>query len=298
MLRQNAPLTPVPAAPQYIVQYIRQPQRIRAAGASPAASSSQRQCARRRPAKAEPARAALACCPAGSHVSPGGEPVVESRCDDDGVPTGQEVSERHQPRSRGGNRGLVLTGLDDLAHLHSRLHGSGPARRGRALVAAWTVADALSVAGVAAGAAWAPRMDSAARLLQPARVRNIPAVVVAFAEVAAAWLAKARAAPVERDNRRAVVARNAVRRYVPQALEWRFRAFADERRMADLVVKLELNNEAERRAAERAVVDNMKDAYVSVLAPSQLSVDISAGDSVPIHCVGPIAEKLGPRAVI
>eukprot|EP00873_Tetraselmis_striata_P022235 jgi/Tetstr1/442499/TSEL_030598.t1 len=153
------------------------------------------------PAKAEPARAALACCPAGSHVSPGGEPVVESRVrdggglydrrarclscvvalpqyfqqyfgarrvpapsdQDDGVPTGQEVSERHQPRSRGGNRGLVLTGLDDLAHLHSRLHGSGPARRGRALVAAWTVADALSVAGVAAGAAWAPRMDSAAR---------------------------------------------------------------------------------------------------------------------------------------
>eukprot|EP00873_Tetraselmis_striata_P019468 jgi/Tetstr1/439732/TSEL_028151.t1 len=38
--------------------------------------------------------------------------------------------------------------------------------------------------------------------------------------------------------------------------------------------------EAERRAAERAVVDNMKEAYVSVLAPSQLGVGISAGDSM------------------
>eukprot|EP00873_Tetraselmis_striata_P016966 jgi/Tetstr1/437230/TSEL_025960.t1 len=56
--------------------------------------------------------------------------------------------------------------------------------------------------------------------------------------------------------------------------------------------------EAERRAAERAVVDNMKEAYVSVLAPSQLGVGISAGDSVLIHRVRLIAEKLGPRAVI
>eukprot|EP00873_Tetraselmis_striata_P023392 jgi/Tetstr1/443656/TSEL_031649.t1 len=56
--------------------------------------------------------------------------------------------------------------------------------------------------------------------------------------------------------------------------------------------------EAERRAAERAVVDNMKEAYVSVLAPSQLGVGIPAGDSVLIHGVGLIAEKLGPRAVI
>eukprot|EP00873_Tetraselmis_striata_P002943 jgi/Tetstr1/423207/TSEL_001327.t1 len=51
--------------------------------------------------------------------------------------------------------------------------------------------------------------------------------------------------------------------------------------------------EAERRAAERAVVDNMKGAYVSVLAPSQLGVGICAVDYVLIH-----AEKLGPRAVI
>eukprot|EP00873_Tetraselmis_striata_P006463 jgi/Tetstr1/426727/TSEL_001664.t1 len=56
--------------------------------------------------------------------------------------------------------------------------------------------------------------------------------------------------------------------------------------------------EAERRAAERAVVDNMKEAYVSVLAPSQLGVGISAGDSMLIHGVRLIAEKLGPRAVI
>eukprot|EP00873_Tetraselmis_striata_P038935 jgi/Tetstr1/459199/TSEL_004643.t1 len=56
--------------------------------------------------------------------------------------------------------------------------------------------------------------------------------------------------------------------------------------------------EAERRAAERAVVDNMKEAYVSVLAPSQLGVGISAGDSILIHGVRLIAEKLGPRAVI
>eukprot|EP00873_Tetraselmis_striata_P002703 jgi/Tetstr1/422967/TSEL_013745.t1 len=56
--------------------------------------------------------------------------------------------------------------------------------------------------------------------------------------------------------------------------------------------------EAERRAAERAVVDNMKEAYVSVLAPSQLGVGISAGDSMLIHGVRLIVEKLGPRAVI
>eukprot|EP00873_Tetraselmis_striata_P023737 jgi/Tetstr1/444001/TSEL_031942.t1 len=56
--------------------------------------------------------------------------------------------------------------------------------------------------------------------------------------------------------------------------------------------------EAERRAAERAVVDNMKEAYVSVLAPSQLGVGIPAGDSVLIHGVRLIAEKLGSRAVI
>eukprot|EP00873_Tetraselmis_striata_P024390 jgi/Tetstr1/444654/TSEL_032502.t1 len=56
--------------------------------------------------------------------------------------------------------------------------------------------------------------------------------------------------------------------------------------------------EAELRAAERAVVDNMKEAYVSVLAPSQLGVGISAGDSMLIHGVRLIAEKLGPRAVI
>eukprot|EP00873_Tetraselmis_striata_P018615 jgi/Tetstr1/438879/TSEL_027388.t1 len=56
--------------------------------------------------------------------------------------------------------------------------------------------------------------------------------------------------------------------------------------------------EAERRAAEWAVVDNMKEAYVSVLAPSQLGVGIPAGDSVLIHGVRFIAEKLGPRAVI
>eukprot|EP00873_Tetraselmis_striata_P041381 jgi/Tetstr1/461645/TSEL_006745.t1 len=75
-----------------------------------------------------------------------------SQRDHDGVPTGQEVSERPQPRPRGGNRGLALTGLDALACLHSRLHDSGPARRGVAPAAAWTVADALSVFGVAAGA--------------------------------------------------------------------------------------------------------------------------------------------------
>eukprot|EP00873_Tetraselmis_striata_P023363 jgi/Tetstr1/443627/TSEL_031626.t1 len=56
--------------------------------------------------------------------------------------------------------------------------------------------------------------------------------------------------------------------------------------------------EAERRAAERAVVDNMKEAYVSVLAPSQLGVGIPVGDCMLIHGVRLIAEKLGPRAVI
>eukprot|EP00873_Tetraselmis_striata_P019467 jgi/Tetstr1/439731/TSEL_028150.t1 len=116
-----------------------------------------------------------------------------SQRDHDGVPTAQEVSERPQPRPRGGNRGMVLTGLDALARPHSRLHYRGPARRGVAPAAAWTVADALSVVGVAAGASWAPGIDAAAMSLQPARVRHHPADVVAFAEVAAAWLAKARA---------------------------------------------------------------------------------------------------------
>eukprot|EP00873_Tetraselmis_striata_P024114 jgi/Tetstr1/444378/TSEL_032268.t1 len=58
--------------------------------------------------------------------------------------------------------------------------------------------------------------------------------------------------------------------------------------------------EAERRVAERAgnmKVDNMKEAYVSVLAPYQLGVGISARDSVLIHGVHLIAEKLGPRHV-
>eukprot|EP00873_Tetraselmis_striata_P004703 jgi/Tetstr1/424967/TSEL_001501.t1 len=42
----------------------------------------------------------------------------------------------------------------------------------------------------------------------------------------------------------------------------------------------------------------MKEAYVSVLAPSQLGVGIPAGDSMLIHGVRLIADKLGPRAVI
>eukprot|EP00873_Tetraselmis_striata_P011685 jgi/Tetstr1/431949/TSEL_002256.t1 len=125
-----------------------------------------------------------------------------SQRDHDGVPTGQEVSERPQPQPRACNRGLALTGLDDLARLHSWLHDSGPARRGVAPAAAWTVADAVSVAGVAAGAAWAPRIDAAARSLQPAHVRHHPADVLAFTEVAAAWLAKARAVLAERHRRR------------------------------------------------------------------------------------------------
>eukprot|EP00873_Tetraselmis_striata_P003939 jgi/Tetstr1/424203/TSEL_014809.t1 len=56
--------------------------------------------------------------------------------------------------------------------------------------------------------------------------------------------------------------------------------------------------EAERRATELAVVDNIKEAYVSVLAPSQLGFGVSAGDSMLIHGVRLIVEKLGPRAVI
>eukprot|EP00873_Tetraselmis_striata_P017466 jgi/Tetstr1/437730/TSEL_026384.t1 len=146
-----------------------------------------------------------------------------SQRDHDCVPTGQEVSEWPHPRPRGGNRGLELTCLDALARLHSRLNDSGPARRGVVPAAAWTVADALSVAGVAAGAAWAPRIDAAARSLQPACVRHHPADVLAFTEVAAAWLAKARAVLAERHRRRGArrtivsvaVARIAVRRCVP-----------------------------------------------------------------------------------
>eukprot|EP00873_Tetraselmis_striata_P012696 jgi/Tetstr1/432960/TSEL_022297.t1 len=51
--------------------------------------------------------------------------------------------------------------------------------------------------------------------------------------------------------------------------------------------------DAERRAAEWAVVDNTKEAYVSlVLAPSRLDVGISAVDSVLIHGVRLMAEKM------
>eukprot|EP00873_Tetraselmis_striata_P022295 jgi/Tetstr1/442559/TSEL_030657.t1 len=62
-------------------------------------------------------------------------------------------------------------------------------------------------------------------------------------------------------------------------------------------VRPEAVGEAGRRAAERAVVDNMKEAYVSVLAPSQLGVGIPAGDSMLIHGVRLIAEKLGPLSL-
>eukprot|EP00873_Tetraselmis_striata_P008775 jgi/Tetstr1/429039/TSEL_019004.t1 len=65
-------------------------------------------------------------------------------------------------------------------------HDSGPARRGVAPATAWTVADALSVDGVAAGAVvWAPRIARRHNQVAPtARVRHHPADVVAFAEVA------------------------------------------------------------------------------------------------------------------
>eukprot|EP00873_Tetraselmis_striata_P019639 jgi/Tetstr1/439903/TSEL_028310.t1 len=61
-----------------------------------------------------------------------------------------------------------------------------------------------------------------------------------------------------------------------------------------------MSESGRRSGAQRSgqVVDNMKEAYVSVLAPSQLGVGIPAGDSVLIHGVRLIAEKLGPRAVI
>eukprot|EP00873_Tetraselmis_striata_P026725 jgi/Tetstr1/446989/TSEL_034447.t1 len=121
--------------------------------------------------------------------------------------------------------------------------------------------------------------------LQPARVRRHPADVVAFAEVATTapgW-------------------------FNPGLPGWFNRLFASARLVA-LVKKLGEGRasdvrhvavgEAERRAAERAVVDNMKEAYVSVLAPSQLGVGIPASDSMLIHVVRLIAEKLGPRAVI
>eukprot|EP00873_Tetraselmis_striata_P017496 jgi/Tetstr1/437760/TSEL_026414.t1 len=52
--------------------------------------------------------------------------------------------------------------------------------------------------------------------------------------------------------------------------------------------------EAERRATELAGVDNIKEAYVSVLVPSQLGFGISAGDSMLIHGVRLIVERLGP----
>eukprot|EP00873_Tetraselmis_striata_P046276 jgi/Tetstr1/466540/TSEL_011044.t1 len=61
-------------------------------------------------------------------------------------------------------------------------------------------------------------------------------------------------------------------------------------------VRAGMVREAERRATERAaVVDNMKEDNVSVLAPSSLGVGTSAWDSLLIHGVHLIAEKLGAR---
>eukprot|EP00873_Tetraselmis_striata_P042900 jgi/Tetstr1/463164/TSEL_008098.t1 len=133
-----------------------------------------------------------------------------------------------------------------------KLHGSGPARRGVAPAAAWTVSDAFSIIGVAAGAAWAPRIDAAARSLQPAPVKHHPADVMAFAEVASMYLQG-------------------------RLPGWFSRLFASAK-LASYVkmlgeggapdVRLVAVWEAERRVSERAVVDNMNAAYVSLLAPS------------------------------
>eukprot|EP00873_Tetraselmis_striata_P023635 jgi/Tetstr1/443899/TSEL_031851.t1 len=88
---------------------------------------------------------------------------------------------------------------------------------------------------------------------------------------------------------------------------WFNRIFASTRRVAPVKklgegrapdVRPVAVGEAERRAAERAMVDNMKEPCVSVLALSQLGVGIPAGDFMLIHGVRLIAEKLGPHAVI
>eukprot|EP00873_Tetraselmis_striata_P001488 jgi/Tetstr1/421752/TSEL_001211.t1 len=63
-------------------------------------------------------------------------------------------------------------------------------------------------------------------------------------------------------------------------------------------VRLVAVGEAERRAVDWAMVDNIKEECVLVLALSQLGVGISAGDSELIHGVRLIAEKLDPHAVI
>eukprot|EP00873_Tetraselmis_striata_P022230 jgi/Tetstr1/442494/TSEL_030594.t1 len=166
----------------------------RAAGASPAATPSSGSAPDA--TQPRPSPPAAAAPPAPTYAQ------AVSRSSSPESATGAAGSLRAAPAAAGGNRGLALTSLDALARLHSRLHDSGPARRGVAPAAAWTVADALSVAGVAAGAAWAPRIDAAARSLQPARVRHHPGDVLAFTEVAAAWLAKARAVLAERHRRR------------------------------------------------------------------------------------------------
>eukprot|EP00873_Tetraselmis_striata_P040844 jgi/Tetstr1/461108/TSEL_006247.t1 len=138
MVRQNASLTAGRRRPQYIVQYIRQPQLIMGGGSVARGIAVQRQCARRHQGRARPR---LLPCRLPGYTAAGGA----------------------AGRSAGG-------GLDSRC--------------------------------VAAGAAWAPRIGAAARLLQPARVRHHPEDVVAFAEIAAAWLAKARAVLAEQHRRR------------------------------------------------------------------------------------------------
>eukprot|EP00873_Tetraselmis_striata_P026194 jgi/Tetstr1/446458/TSEL_033999.t1 len=101
--------------------------------------------------------------------------------------------------------------------------------------------------------------------LQPARVRHHLADVVAFAEVAAAWLVKAPAVLAERlvaagpSRMRNDYLRCLVGEYAPAS------GHAAVRTMSEVASMYLLVGEAERRAvAERAVVDNMKEAYVSL----------------------------------
>eukprot|EP00873_Tetraselmis_striata_P039546 jgi/Tetstr1/459810/TSEL_005160.t1 len=92
----------------------------RAAGASPAATPSSGSAPDATQPMPSPPAAAAPPAPtyAGRTFSSISGPGASQR-DHDGVPNGQEVPERPQPRPRGGNRGLALTSLDALARLHS-----------------------------------------------------------------------------------------------------------------------------------------------------------------------------------
>eukprot|EP00873_Tetraselmis_striata_P009206 jgi/Tetstr1/429470/TSEL_019378.t1 len=137
-------------------------------------------------------------------------------------------------------------------------------------------AAGVAIVGVAAGAAWAPRIDSPTMSYQSARVRHHPADVVAFAVVAdAAYDSPVDEAALTVDMR---VPYQQLKEHVVAAGHFGIR-----------------NENLRCLVGEYAPASG----HAAVRGMSELGVGISAREySVLIHGVRLIAKKLGPRAVI